>query len=87
MQKIKVKVHDEKGLHLRPAARIVEKSKEYKSEVTVAKGERTAQGASVIELLLLGAGKNAELEISVSGDDEAAAAKGFADLFYDGGGI
>jgi phosphocarrier protein len=87
MQKIKVKVQDANGLHLRPAAKIVEKSKQFKSQITVNAGERHAEGSSVLELMLLQAGKDTELEITASGEDEALAAAGLAMLFVDGAGI
>ncbi len=62
------------GLHARPAAMIAQACNSFKSSVTVAYGEREADARRVLSILKLNAGKGAELEFTIDGADEDAAA-------------
>jgi phosphotransferase system HPr (HPr) family protein len=72
---------------MRVATRIVEKSKEFKSQIVLCKDCKRADGCSILQLLLLGATNGSELRIEAAGQDEDIAIKELSSLFTDGGGI
>lgn len=71
----KVKISNETGLHARPAAKFVEKSKKYNSEITVALNDKEANAKSILGILSLGAGQGKEITLKAEGADEAEAIK------------
>lgn len=87
MQTKIVRVLNPNGLHLRMAARIVEKSKNFKSKIVFCKGCKYADSCSIIQLLILGAAKDSELRIVAMGEDEEKVIQELAGLFNDGAGI
>lgn len=87
MQKRKIKIKDPCGLHLRNAAKLVKSVRECRAKITVCHGRATADCCSIIDLVSLGVGKNAELKIIIEGPDEKAAARKIDELFDQGGGI
>ena len=72
-QFVDVTVKGPHGLHARPATTFVNLAKQFKSTVHVRHKERIGDAKSLVSLLKLGAGKNADLRIMASGDDAAAA--------------
>jgi phosphotransferase system HPr (HPr) family protein len=83
----KITITDEHGLHMRPASRIVETCKKFHSAVQVCRDCKKADGCSIIELLLLEAGNGNELDVFVTGEDEAQASRALSGLFEHGAGI
>ena len=75
------------GLHLRVAGRVCEQARKTNSKITVRKGDRIADGRSIIDLLLLDAPEGTELELIAEGDDEETAIARIQQVFADGGGI
>jgi phosphocarrier protein HPr len=69
-----IKLINELGLHARAALKFVETSLNYKSEIVVTHGEKTANGKSIIELMLLSASSflysNSVLILNINGEDE-----------------
>ncbi|WP_419841209.1 HPr family phosphocarrier protein [Candidatus Poriferisodalis sp.] len=61
------------GLHARPAAVLVEKIKELDADVRIQVGAKTANAASIMSLLALGAGPGDEARIISEGPDAGAA--------------
>jgi phosphocarrier protein HPr len=61
------------GLHARAAARFVKLAGTFRSQINVARGQRTMDGKSILGLLLLAAACGTVLEISVTGVDETVA--------------
>lgn len=57
------------GLHARPASTLAAALGGLDVEVAVAFGDRTADALSAIELMALGAGQGAEIEVHASGPD------------------
>ena len=57
------------GLHARPAAIFVQHAKSYQSEITLVKGEKSANGKSILSVLALGAEKGDEVTLKISGVD------------------
>lgn len=87
MRSKKVIVNNEHGIHARVAMRVLEKSKGLDSQVTICKGCEKASGCSIIEMLLLGAGKGTEIELIVNGGDEEKSIDAISGIFTDGLGI
>ncbi|MCY4389608.1 MAG: HPr family phosphocarrier protein [Desulfurellaceae bacterium] len=57
------------GLHARAAASFVKAIKDLKVEVSVSWEGQTANGRSVLDLLILGAPRGSVLELQIQGDD------------------
>jgi len=87
MRSRKVIVQNEHGIHARVAIRVLEKARNLDSQVTICKGCVKADGCSILEMLLLGAGKGSEVELIVSGGDEEQSINAISDIFADGSGI
>ena len=68
-----VTVTDPQGLHMRPAARFAKLARDFKSAVTVRRDDRSVNGKSQIDMLLLAAEPGAQLVLEVSGEDAATA--------------
>ncbi|MCX6353666.1 MAG: HPr family phosphocarrier protein [Candidatus Aureabacteria bacterium] len=87
MKDATVRIICSQGLHMRVAAQIVDKSKEFKSKIMLCKDCQRADGCSILQLLLLGAASGSELRIEATGQDEDIAIQELSALFVDGGGI
>jgi phosphocarrier protein HPr len=68
-----VVIVDPLGLHARPAADFVEKARTFACDITLDKGDRSANCKSLLSILKLGVTQGAEVTITASGDDEQAA--------------
>jgi phosphotransferase system HPr (HPr) family protein len=62
-------IRDPQGLHMRPAAAFAKRAREYQSSVTVLRDDRSVNGKSQIDLLLLAAEPGAQLVLEVCGAD------------------
>ena len=60
-------VHSPEGLHAREAARLARAIRDLDCNLTVRNGHQSADGRSVLSLLLLQAAPGTELEIDVAG--------------------
>lgn len=70
MQQARVTIHNEAGLHARPAAVFVKAAKQFSSKITVTSKEKTADAKSLVRVLGLGITKDSEIEIIADGEDE-----------------
>ena len=61
------------GLHARPAARLVSTAGQYRAEVQIRKGDKTANAKSINQVAMLGVRQGDEIVVSASGPDAAAA--------------
>jgi phosphotransferase system HPr (HPr) family protein len=68
------------ALHARPAGAFVRAAAAFSATIEVRANGRQADGKSILEILGLGADGGAELRISASGDDAAAAVAHLAQL-------
>ncbi len=84
MQTTIVKVFYPHGLHLRMAARLVQKSKDFKSRIMFCKDCKFADGCSILQLLLLEATKGSQIRIVAIGEDEENVIQELQGLFTDG---
>jgi phosphotransferase system HPr (HPr) family protein len=65
-----LQVINEIGLHARPCAKIVRTIKKYPDvSVTFAYNQQTADGGSIIDLMILSAGRDALLEAYLEGSE------------------
>jgi phosphocarrier protein len=77
-------VSNKLGLHARPAMQLVDLANQFKSTVTVHKfGEEpgTADGKSVMQVIILAATEGTPLKIEADGEDAEDAVKQLAELF------
>ena len=78
MEKGKVKIVNEVGLHARPAALFVAKAASFKSDIRIhnaTKDGKWVSAKSILGVLTLGVEKDHEIEITAEGADEAEAVK------------
>ncbi len=68
-----VKINNRIGLHARPAAIFVKKSREFESEIILKKDMQEANGKSIIGIMALGAHQGDEINIIAKGLDEDTA--------------
>lgn len=69
MPKQTVVIKNKLGLHARAASQIVSITNKYSSEVTIQKGNVTANGKSLLGILTLDAPLGSELLVDVEGSD------------------
>jgi phosphotransferase system HPr (HPr) family protein len=74
------------GLHARSCTAIVTLARKYAATLTIASGDKSGDGRSIFDLMLLGAGKGAALEIAAEGDDADALVAAVAALVESGFG-
>ncbi len=75
------------GLHLRVAAQIVQVNKDSKTSIIFTKDGQTADASSILELLLLGAGENSTINVTVDGENEQKTIESVSEILIDGAGI
>jgi phosphocarrier protein HPr len=69
----KVAVLFEEGMHIRPANDLVQITAQFQSHIQFERDDETADGKSVMEIIMLGAEQGDEIEVMVEGEDEQAA--------------
>jgi phosphocarrier protein HPr len=75
-----VTIGNQRGLHARAAAKFVKLANQFESDVQVRRGDLSANGRSIMGLMMLSAGFGNEVELAVSGRDAEAALAAFLDL-------
>lgn len=68
-------ITDAIGLHARPAGLLCKLAKSLDSNITVAKGERSADATRVIALMGLGVKNGDSIRVTVDGGEEEKSAK------------
>ncbi|MFO1058457.1 MAG: HPr family phosphocarrier protein [Dongiaceae bacterium] len=76
----RVAIRNQRGLHARAAAKLVKLADQFEAEVTVAKGDMTVSGRSIMGLMMLAAGPGCEIELTARGREAEAALAAIADL-------
>lgn len=74
-------ITDEVGIHARPAGLLTKEAKKYSSQITIAKGEKTADARKLVALMSLGVKCKDEVTIRIEGEDEEAAFEGIKAFF------
>jgi phosphocarrier protein HPr len=75
-----VEIINQLGLHARAAARFVETASRFTAEVTVANGDESVSGKSILGLMMLAAGQGTRLSLVANGPDAEEAIDALADL-------
>ncbi|MFJ5160039.1 HPr family phosphocarrier protein [Pantoea sp. NPDC088449] len=73
MKSIEIVITNPTGLHTRPGASFVKEAKRFQSEILVKKGDKIANGKSLMKLLQVGISYQDKISISAEGPDEEAA--------------
>ncbi len=75
-----VEIKNQKGLHSRAAAKFVKVANAFKAETFVQKEDLIVSAHSIIDLLMLTAGKGAKLMLKSSGTEAQEVLKALKDL-------
>lgn len=76
-------IQNKLGLHARAASVLVKAAQTFASEIALANHAKTANGKSIMSVLMLEATLGTELRLEVNGEDEAAAAAALEALIND----
>ena len=71
---------NQRGLHARAAAKFVKLASQYDADIEVRRGDLTANGRSIMGLMMLSAGIGNDIEVSASGAQAEAALAAVLDL-------
>lgn len=80
MVRRELEIRNTLGLHARAAAKFVRCAGEFTCQITVARGEMSVNGKSIMGVLLLAAPQGSRLEIVAEGPDEESAIAAIAEL-------
>ncbi len=69
----KTVIKNKTGLHARPAAVIVQKANEFKSDIFLQKEEDRINAKSIMGVMMLAAGEGSQVNVIAEGDDEEKA--------------
>ena len=81
MVRMEAIIKNEAGIHCRPSAVIINERAEYEGQVTIYSAQGSTKLTSVLELIMLGLEKNANIQIEVSGTNEEVFANRLVELF------
>ena len=85
MEKV-IKVINPLGLHARPAAKVVDCAARFNSDIRISYQNQEIDAKSIMSVLMLAAPFDAELSVSITGDDENHAMTALEALFASGFG-
>ncbi len=74
MQKFTYVLTDAEGIHARPAGELVKAAKKFSSNITISKDGKSAKATKLLAVMSLGAKQGQEVEFTIEGEDEVAAA-------------
>lgn len=83
MNSITLKIINEKGLHARASAKLVEVVEAFDARAEVSKDGMSASGDSIMGLLMLAAAKGSFIDVETSGPDAEALAQALETLVAD----
>jgi len=69
MIKQKFTIINKLGLHARASAKFVTTVSQFKSDILVSRTDRSANGKSIMGMMMLAAAKGCEIEVEANGDD------------------
>ncbi|MDR0553742.1 MAG: HPr family phosphocarrier protein [Treponema sp.] len=81
MVEANVTIQNRAGIHARPAALLVQTTKDFKAGIYLEKGSDRINGKSIMGIITLGAAYGTELKIIADGEDEQAALDALVKLF------
>ncbi|MDY7034732.1 MAG: HPr family phosphocarrier protein [Thermodesulfobacteriota bacterium] len=77
----KIKITNELGIHARAAARIVELSRHYNSQLFLKKDDQEVDGSSILSILTLACPKGTDIQARIVGDDSKELMEKLDELF------
>jgi phosphocarrier protein HPr len=80
MQKRQVNVTNPFGVHARPSAMIVQLASKFRSRVSLTLNGHTANGRSIVAVMLLAAGVGSTITVEAIGPDEREAIDALVEL-------
>ncbi|MGB3244037.1 MAG: HPr family phosphocarrier protein [Sulfitobacter sp.] len=83
MSEISLKIVNEKGLHARASAKLVEVVEAFDARAEVSKDGMNASGDSIMGLLMLAAARGSTIDVKTSGPDADALADALTALVAD----
>ena len=75
-----VEIVNRLGLHARATARLVTLAQRFQSQITLAHGDRQANGKSIMGVLTLGATRGSRIRIRAEGEDALEAVEALSEL-------
>lgn len=79
MEKRDFTITAEAGIHARPATILVQTASKFSSDISLAYDGKSVNLKSIMGVMSLGVGQNAEVTITAEGDDEAKAIEAVAE--------
>jgi phosphocarrier protein len=83
MKEIEITILNEYGLHARPASLLANTASQFECDITIIKDGKEVNAKSIMNLLLLAAGKDTVIKVSADGKDADAALKALKELIVD----
>lgn len=68
-----ITIKNKYGLHARPSATFVQAASQFKSDIALIKGDKIANGKSIISIMVLAAECGSKLKLQVDGEDQEEA--------------
>ncbi len=81
-----VKVVNRLGMHARAAARFVEMASGFRSDIQLLKDTKSANGKSILGVMMLAAARGDEVIVTAKGEDEIEASEVLVGLIESGFG-
>ena len=79
-----IRIKNPKGLHARVAILIAKQAEQFDAEITIHNHPKTANALHIMELMMLAASFNTEVNIIVTGKDEAKAMQSIINTIQSG---
>ena len=70
------------GMHARHAGLLVRQTSQYRSDITISKDDRSANGKAILALMVLGIRQGDLIRITIEGEDEDIAAQGLKNYIW-----
>ena len=81
MAKFTYVVQDNEGIHARPAGMLAKAAAGFKSTITLDNGAKKADATRLMAIMAMGIKKGMEVEVTVEGENEEAAAAKMEEFF------
>jgi len=75
-----VEIINKLGLHARAAMKFVQTAEQFNAAITVSRGDESADGTSILDLLMFAAGPGSTIVISATGKEAADAVDALSTL-------
>ncbi len=83
MQRKKIDIINQLGLHARAAMKLVNTASRYQSETLIRYNKREINAKSIMNVMVLAAGQGSTIELIITGDDEQEALQAIETLIND----